>query len=380
MLKLTPPMGWNSWNTFADKIDEKLIMESADAMVANGLRDAGYEYLVIDDCWSKKEREDGRIVPLPEKFPHGMKYVADYVHSKGLKFGMYSCAGNLTCAGFPSSFEHEFIDAETFASWQVDFLKYDYCYKPAGVPGDVLYKRMGNALANCGREILFNSCSWGNDKTEEWVRCTGSNMWRSTGDIFDTWNSIKNIHEQQIRLQPYNSLGCFNDMDMLVVGMGGQGHVGLGGCTYEEYRSHFSMWAMLNSPLVIGCDIRSMSDETKSILLNRDIIAINQDKGGRQPYLAGSHPWPTENEDYIWIKQLEGGDIAIGFFNMGEKEVNMNLSMFDIGLGKVTGRTVEIHDLWNGGSEVVKNEVLVKSVKPHDCLIYRAKVIRDVSC
>lgn len=162
MIKLTPPMGWNSWNTFGENINEKMIFETADVMAESGLRDKGYEYLVIDDCWSLRERdENGHLVPDPEKFPHGMKAVADYVHSKGLKFGMYSCAGNMTCAGYPGSYEHEFVDAETFASWDVDFLKYDYCYHSPILHGKYLYRRMGLALENCGRDILFSACSWG---------------------------------------------------------------------------------------------------------------------------------------------------------------------------------------------------------------------------
>ena len=165
MIKLTPPMGWNSWNTFGENINEKMIFETADVMAESGLRDKGYEYLVIDDCWSLRERdENGRLVPDPEKFPHGMKAVADYVHSKGLKFGMYSCAGNMTCAGYPGSYEHEFVDAETFASWDVDFLKYDYCYHSPILHGKYLYRRMGLALENCGRDILFSACSWGADE------------------------------------------------------------------------------------------------------------------------------------------------------------------------------------------------------------------------
>ena len=197
MIKLTPPMGWNSWNTFGENINEKMIFETADVMAESGLRDKGYEYLVIDDCWSLRERdENGRLVPDPGKFPHGMKAVADYVHSKGLKFGMYSCAGNMTCAGYPGSYEHEFIDAETFASWDVDFLKYDYCYHSPILHGKYLYRRMGLALENCGRDILFSACSWGADETHEWIKETGASMWRSTGDIFDTWDSVKDLVAQ----------------------------------------------------------------------------------------------------------------------------------------------------------------------------------------
>ncbi len=171
MVKHTPPMGWNTWNTFGPNIDEGLIMKSADMLVESGLKDAGYEYVVIDDCWSLRERDkNGRLVADPEKFPHGMKYLADYVHSKGLKFGMYSCAGALTCAMYPGSYEHEFIDAKTFAEWGVDFLKYDYCNRSLTTPGDLLYKRMGIALANCGRDIFFSACSWGADDTRSGLK------------------------------------------------------------------------------------------------------------------------------------------------------------------------------------------------------------------
>lgn len=376
MVRNTPAMGWNTWNTFAENVNERLILEAADAMAGSGLLDLGYNYLVLDDCWSKKQRdENNRLVADEEKFPHGMKYVADYVHSRGLKFGMYSCAGNLTCAGYPGSFEYEFIDAETFASWGVDFLKYDYCHKPLAVPGDVLYKRMGNALLNCGRYILLNACSWGKDDTHLWVKSTGANSWRSTGDIFDAWKSIQNIAQQQVALQPYGSSGSINDMDMLVVGMNGQGHVGLGGCTFEEYRSHFSLWALLGSPLFIGCDIRNMTQETKTILSNKALIAINQDPGARQPYLAGDHPWPSENLDHVWVKHLEGGDIAIGMFNFGDDVSKVKVSLFDIGLGRSTGKTLMLTNLWDDSVTKVVNEVYVGTVNPHDCLVFRGKIV-----
>ena len=195
-----PPLGWNTWNTFAADINEQLILESADAMVNEGLLEAGYNYLVIDDIWHLKERdENGRMVPDPEKFPHGMKYVADYVHSKGLKFGMYSCAGYLTCAGYPASYDYEWIDAQTFAEWGVDFLKYDFCFHPMTVRPDILYKRMALALANCGRDILFSACSWGSENTKQWIKETGADMWRSTGDINDSWESVKMLSQSQVK-------------------------------------------------------------------------------------------------------------------------------------------------------------------------------------
>ena len=266
MIKLTPPMGWNSWNTFGENINEKMIFETADVMAESGLRDKGYEYLVIDDCWSLRERdENDRLVPDPGKFPHGMKAVADYVHSKGLKFGMYSCAGNMTCAGYPGSYEHEFIDAETFASWDVDFLKYDYCYHSPILHGKYLYRRMGLALENCGRDILFSACSWGADETHEWIKETGASMWRSTGDIFDTWDSVKDLVAQQEKLHPYNGVGCFNDMDMLIVGMHGKGNVGLAGCNDVQYQTHYALWAFLGSPLMIVRSCSSKITESRTI-------------------------------------------------------------------------------------------------------------------
>lgn len=374
MVKLTPPMGWNSWNTFGDKINEQLIFDTADIMVEKGLLAKGYEYLVIDDCWSLKERDSNeRLVADPEKFPHGMKAVADYVHSKGLKFGMYSCAGNLTCAGYPGSFEHEFIDAETFAEWGVDFLKYDYCYHSPIIHGKYLYSRMGLALENCGRDILFSACSWGADETHEWIKRTGASMWRSTGDIFDTWDSIKDLVKQQERLHPYNGVGCFNDMDMLVVGMYGKGNVGLKGCNDTQYKTHFSMWAFMGSPLMIGCDIRSMNQATLDILTNEEMIRINQDPACRQPMkLVGT--W-TGDDLLLYAKQLAGGDIAIGLFNLREEKAYARVNLDEVGLPFSTGKTLEMTEVWTGEKITVKNANFIKGLEPFDCAVYRAKVV-----
>ena len=387
-----PPLGWNTWNTYGEKINERLVMESADAMVKSGLADARYEYVVIDDCWALRERdEDGRLVPDPEKFPHGMKYLADYIHEKGLKFGMYSCAGYLTCAGYPASYDYEWIDAKTFAEWEVDFLKYDFCYHPASEKSDILYKRMGTALANCGRDILYSACSWGADHTRQWIKETGANMWRSTGDINDSWESIKLIAQSQLPVQEYNAPNCFNDMDMLVVGMNGSGNVGLTGCTTEEYRFHFSLWAMMNSPLMIGCDIRNMDEDTKRILLNKDVIAINQDIAGNQPYFANSRNYITNEvrksdepfyQEYPLVltklaKLLNNGDIAIGFFNFTDSVCQDTIITPDmIGLPLISGKTVELTDLWTG--EVLSTDngtIRGKACEAHGCQLYRAKVV-----
>ena len=374
MIKSTPPMGWNSWNTFAENINEPLILETADKLVETGLRDLGYEYLVIDDCWSLRERdENGRLVANPEKFPHGMKAVADYVHSKGLKFGMYSCAGNLTCAGYPGSFEHEFTDAETFASWGVDFLKYDYCYHSNIIHGKYLYRRMGTALKNCGRDILFSACSWGEDNTAEWVRETGANMWRSTGDIFETWQSIRDLTERQEAILPYGGVGCFNDMDMLVVGMYGKGNVGMEGLSDVQYKTHFSIWALFASPLMIGCDIRSIRPEALAILQNRELLAINQDPDARQIFrLYGI--WGGDSIKR-YARLLANGDIAIGCFNFDEHEGWARFNLDELGLPESTGKTLEMHEVWTGETLTVKNGTFVGKVEPYGCLVYRCRVV-----
>lgn len=374
MVKLTPPMGWNSWNTFGEHINETMIKETADSMVENGLLECGYEYLVIDDCWSLRERDkNGRLVADPEKFPHGMKAVAEYVHQKGLKFGMYSCAGNLTCAGYPGSFEHEFIDAATFAEWGVDFLKYDYCYHSNIIPGEYLYRRMGLALENCGRDILFSACSWGADETHKWIKTSASSMWRSTGDIFDTWESIKDLAKQQPALFPYNGVGCFNDMDMLVVGMYGKGNVGLQGCNDTQYRTHFSLWSFFGSPLMIGCDIRDMTPETKKILTNKELIAINQDPAYRQPYRLNGI-WQNDNM-LTYAKNLANGDIAIGLFNLNEEKAMARFNLDEVSLPESTGKTLSMTDIWTGKSANTVNANVMLELEPYDCAVFRAKVV-----
>ncbi len=367
-------MGWNSWNTYGEQINDELIRETADSMVANGLLEKGYNYLVIDDCWSLRERDaNGRLVADPAKFPHGMKALADYVHSKGLKFGMYSCAGNLTCAGYPGSFEHEFIDAETFASWGVDFLKYDYCYHSSIIPGKYLYRRMGLALENCGRDILFSACSWGADATHEWIKTTGSAMWRSTGDIFDTWESVKDLAKQQGALHTYNGVGCFNDMDMLIVGMYGKGNVGLAGCNDTQYKTHFSLWAFMGSPLMIGCDVRNMTKETKEILTNEEIIRINQDAACRQPFRIEGI-WG--NEDLLmYAKLLADGDVAIGLFNLRGEATHARFNIDEIGLPLSTGKTLQLRELWTGKEFTVTNATVIQPLQPFDCLVYRGKLV-----
>lgn len=373
MIKNTPPMGWNSWNTFGPDINEQLILETADKMVETGILNAGYEYLVIDDCWSLKERDkNGRLVADPAKFPHGIKAVADYIHSKGLKFGMYSCTGTLTCGGYPGSFEHEFTDAATFAVWGVDFLKYDYCYHSSLIHGKYLYRRMGTALKNCGRNILFSACSWGADNTAEWIHETDANMWRSTGDIADSWASVKNLTDAQDKILAYGGSGCFNDMDMLIVGMYGKGYVGLEVLSDVQYKTHFSIWALLASPLMIGCDIRNMNIETFKILTNKELIKINQDNDCRQVYKL-INIWNDNIKAYA--RNLENGDIAVGFFNFSDESGVVRLNIEELGLPESTGKTLCMHNVWEDETVTVKNGIFMHDIAPHDCLVYRCRVV-----
>lgn len=301
-----------------------------------------------------------------------MKAVADYVHSKGLKFGMYSCAGNLTCGGYPGSFEHEFIDAKTFAEWGVDFLKYDYSYHSKIIHGKYLYRRMGLALKNCGRDILFSACTWGTDNIAEWIRETGANMWRSTGDIFDTWESVRKLTEQQDAILPYGGAGSFNDMDMLVVGMYGKGNVGLQGLNDTQYKTHFSIWALLGSPLMIGCDIRNMNKETLDILSNKELIKINQDADCRQVFKLSLFEGSNIK---AYARTLENGDMAVGFFNLTDEKVTVKFLLDELGLPESTGKTLEMHEVWNGETVTVKNGTLIRCIEAFDSLVYRCKVV-----
>ncbi|MFC6333522.1 glycoside hydrolase family 27 protein [Paenibacillus septentrionalis] len=380
-LGLTPPLGWNSWNTFTWDINEQLVKDVADVFVSEGYKDAGYEYIVIDDCWSLKERDqDGNLVADPEKFPSGMKALADYVHDKGLKFGIYSCVGTHTCAGYPGSFEHEFQDAKLFAEWGVDFLKYDYCFKPRHISGELLYKRMSLALKNCGRDILFSACNWGEDNVYHWIRESGAHMYRSTHDIRDNWDSIKGLALSQLDKASFTGSFCHNDMDMLVVGMyGGSNNdfIGrIGGCTDTQYKTHFALWSIMGSPLMIGCDIRSANEFTKKTLLNRDLIAINQDTEGRGAYRIKPEPQWFHNDDvFMLVKVLSDGDLAIGFFNLSDGQREISLQFWDLGLPYASGFSLSLYDCWEHKELGVFRERFAPTVPAHDCLVVRAKLV-----
>jgi alpha-galactosidase len=333
----TPPMGWNSWNHFAEKIDDATVRAQADAMVSSGLRDAGYVYVNVDDTW-EGERDAAGVIHSNAKFPD-MKALADYVHSKGLKFGVYSSPGPKTCAGFEGSFGHEQQDAATYAAWGVDYLKYDLCsfekmmdaespQKARQMMQDA-YARMGSALRATGRPILFSLCEYGEEAVWRWGASVGGNAWRTTGDIEDNYAKMIQIGFRQAGLSKYAQPGHWNDPDMLEIGNGGM--------KPQEYRTHFSLWAMLAAPLLAGNDLTHMTPETVALLSNREIIAIDQDPGGRQGDRVRAEG-PLE----LWARPLADGSTVIGLFNVFSRPQTVEFDFNEFGFnGKV-----RVRDIW----------------------------------
>jgi alpha-galactosidase len=344
-LALTPPMGWNSWNKFGCNVSEDLIKSMADAMVSSGMKDAGYQYIVIDDCWQVSRDKDGNIAADGQRFPSGIKALADYVHSKGLKFGIYSDAGMQTCQGRPGGRGHEFQDALMYASWDVDYLKYDWCHTGTQ-NAESTYETMGEALKASGRPIVFSLCEWGTHKPWLWAAEIGGNLWRTTGDIQDRWSGMKkwpdgsccsngvvSIIDQQAGLESYAGPGHWNDPDMLEVGNGGM--------TNTEYRSHFSFWCLLAAPLITGNDLRNMTPETKEILANREVIAVDQDPLGRE----GRRVW-KDGDSEVWSKEMKDGSRAVILFNRGEGPGPMEISVAWNQIGYPDHLSAEVRDLW----------------------------------
>lgn len=328
-LALTPPMGWNSWNFFGCNVSESLIKQMADAMVSSGMKDAGYQYIVIDDCWQVARDDSGYIVADPVRFPSGMKALADYVHSLGLKFGLYSCAGTHTCAGRPGSKGYEYKDAKRYAEWGVDYLKYDWCYTE-GQNSKASYQLMRNALEAAGRPIVFSICEWGSTQPWLWARGIG-HLWRTTGDIQPTWESIMRILDLQVGLEKYAGPGGWNDPDML--------EVGNGNLTLGENRAHFSLWCLLSAPLMAGNDLRRMRPEIRDILTNREVIAVNQDSLGIQ-----GHKVRDDGEYEVWSKLLKDSSRAIILLNRSSKEKEITVHWKEIGFD---GEAVlRVRDLW----------------------------------
>lgn len=381
MLSRKPPMGFNTWNTFGPDISADVIKETADAMVEKGLVDAGYDYLVIDDCWSERERDEktDKIIPDHEKFPLGMKDVSDYVHAKGLKFGMYSCAGVRTCADYPGSFDHEFLDAETFAEYGADFLKYDFCNRPETCNGPLLYKKMGMALKSCGREILFSACNWGSDNVNTWIRSTGAHMYRSTGDIYDSFNSVRDLFRSQLDNYAYSASGCFNDIDMLTVGMFGKGNVGRDDEMTEEvykqfctdYKTEFALWCMVSAPLMLGADIRKLDGEMLDLVKNKNLIRINQDEECRPPMLVQER---NDKLRLILCKVMSDNEFALMFVNMDDDRARFFLCFEDLGLPVASGKGLHLTDAFTGEDKGVIKEKMTEHIDAHDCRLYICKI------
>ncbi|MCP8899549.1 glycoside hydrolase family 27 protein [Gilvimarinus xylanilyticus] len=373
----TPPMGWNSWNTFDCDVDENMIREMADAMVESGMRDAGYEYINIDDCWHGERDENGEIQVSEEHFPSGMKALADYVHSKGLKLGIYSDAGNTTCAGRPGSRGHEYQDARTYAEWGIDYLKYDWCdtenINPIGA-----YTTMRDALHEAGRPIYYSICEWGDNQPWEWAQDIG-HSWRATGDIYPCWDCSYNWGSwsslgvlkildirKDLRLRQYAGPGHWNDYDMMEVG---------NGMTEAEDRSHFSLWAMLNSPLITGNDLRSMSDTTREILTNKEIIALNQDPKGVE-----AMRYIDAGDLNVFLKPLANDELALLFLNRGDDVLKYSHDwQFNIIKDDQTGLEINFNnerftwkDLWKGGKGNT-DKPLNLEIPPHDVVVLRLK-------
>ena len=329
-LALTPQLGWNDWNTFGCTVTDSLIRETADALASSGMAAAGYEYVTIDDCWSEPARNaDGDLVPDPDKFPQGMRALADYVHGKGLKLGIYSSAGVTTCAGYPASLDHERRDADLWASWGIDYLKYDNCGNTEGRPGRERYAAMRDALTATGRPILFALCNWGVDDVHSWGPATG-NSWRTTVDITDSWASVLAILDAQPDWASRARPGGWNDPDMLEVG---------NNLTDTEARAHFSLWALLNAPLIAGNDLRTMTDATRSILTNAEVIAVDQDWGGSQGTKLGDL-----GDQEIWRKPMSDGSVAVVLLNRADADATVSTTTQALGLGSASGYAVR--DLW----------------------------------
>ncbi|HEX8327702.1 MAG TPA: glycoside hydrolase family 27 protein [Hymenobacter sp.] len=371
-LALTPPMGWNSWNKFACNVDEALIKQVADALVSSGLKEAGYTYINIDDCWHGERDAQGFIQPDAKRFPSGMKALADYVHAKGLKFGVYSDAGSQTCGGRPGSRGYEFQDAQTYASWGVDYLKYDWC-NTEGLKAEGAYKTITAALRQAGRPVVLSICEWGNDKPWTWGQSVG-HLWRTTGDIYNcfdcvkehgTWRSwgVMQILDKQDGLRQYAGPGHWNDPDMLEVG---------NGMPANEDRAHFTMWAMIAAPLITGNDVRKMSKETVEILTNKEAIAVNQDRLGVQGFKHA-----VKDSVETWLKPLADGKWAVTFLNRSKrpqpvafdwkaKPIVDELSKTELNAAKTTYR---VRNVWAKKDAGTTKKAFTATVPAHDAVL-----------
>jgi len=359
-LASTPPMGWNSWNKFGCNVSEDMIRQMADGMVKSGMKDAGYQYVVIDDCWQVERDQSGNIVADAKRFPAGIKALADHVHSLGLKFGIYSDAGSMTCAKRPGSLGHEYQDALQYASWGVDYLKYDWC-NTTTQDAQAAYALIRNALNATGRPIVLSICEWRTAKPWLWGKAVGGNLWRTTGDISDTWQGKDKHHlggvdilDLQDGLQSYAGPGHWNDPDMLEVGNGGM--------TTDEYRAHFSLWAILAAPLLAGNDLRDMKPEIRDILTNKEVIAVNQDPLGRQGRRVRK-----DGDLEVWAKQMRDGSRSVVLLNRDVSEKEITVSWEDIGYP--SHLSASVRDLWRAKDLGQRKEKFSASVAPHSVVM-----------
>ena len=371
----TPPMGWNSWNTFKTNINEKLIKDVADAFVKDGYKDAGYNYIIIDDCWSMKQRDEGgNLVADPAKFPGGMKALADYIHSKGLKFGIYGCAGTRTCGDYPGSKGFEMKDAKLFASWGVDYLKYDWCNTP-GLNAEKAYTTMRDALYATGRPIVLSICEWGDNQPWLWAKNIG-HLWRISGDIapcfdcvvdhgtYKDWGVMKVVYMRK-DIRKYSGPEGFNDFDMMEVGTG---------MTESENRSHFTLWSMLASALILGNDIRNADPATVSILTNKNMISINQDPLGIQAF-----KYKDIDSTEVWVKPLKNKEWAVCFLNRKKEPVSFEFNWsehkindpdFDFKVDFSREKS-NLFNVWTGKRAGTTGETIKSQIAGHDVLVFR---------
>ena len=379
----TPPMGWNSWNTFEVNINEKLVKQTADIIVSSGMKDAGYEYIVLDDGWMVKDHRDenGNLIPDPVKFPSGMKALIDYVHAKGLKFGLYNCAGTNTCAGYPGTRGYEYQDARFYASLGIDFLKYDWCFTE-GINAKEAYTTMSKALKTAGKPIVFSICEWGDNQPWNWATPVG-NLWRISGDIYpcfdceykheegnwSSWGVLK-ILEMRKDIRKFSGPDHWNDFDMMEVG---------NGMTLTEDKSHFTLWSMMASPLFAGNDLRSMKPETLKILTNKEMIAINQDVLGIQGF-----KYQSENGVDVWVKPLADENWAVVFLNRTEKSQKIKFDWkkhviedldFKFTLN-LTQQTYTLRDLWEHKDLGKTNKIFEKELASHDVVALKLTKVK----
>ena len=372
-LAQTPPMGWNTWNKFKCSINEQLIRATADAMVATGMKDAGYEYINIDDCWHGERSLLGFITVDAKRFPSGMKALSDYVHSKGLKLGIYSDAGKTTCAGYPGSHGFETQDAAMYAHWGIDYVKYDWC-DTRGLDAKTAYTTMRDAIYKTGRPMVFSICEWGSNNPTEWAPDIG-HAWRTTNDIYPCWDcylgdprhaalSVLQILDLQVGLRKFAGPGHWNDMDMLEVG---------NGISDSQGRAHFTLWAIMNSPLITGNDLRSMSPATLATLTNREVIAFNQDKLGIQAVRL-----IKKGDLEVFAKPLVNNEWALVFLNRGRKTIESEFNRATLSMtDDLSKRTLDLiktryqwHNVWTNEKGNTAQDFTL-TIPPQDVVAYR---------